>query len=71
MPRRLLHQTLHRPRLRAVLPLTDDSRLVCPLGENARSSLVAVGDADLEGVVVESSNQNTSTTIEFLLKDLK
>jgi len=41
------------------------------LGKNARSSLVAMSDADLEGVVVEPSNQGTCTTMILLLENLK
>ena len=71
MPRWVLHQILHFPRLRAILPLAKDPRFVSPLCKNARSSLVAVSDADLEGVIVEPSNQGTRTTMILLFYDLK
>ena len=67
MPGGILHQVLDFLRLRAVLPLADDSRLVSPLGKNARSSLIAMRDADLEGVVVESRVRGTGTTVKFLV----
>ena len=67
----ILHQVLDFPRLRAVLPLVDDSRLVSPLGKDARASLVAVSDADLEGVIVKPWIRGTGTTVEFLLQELE
>ena len=71
MAGRILHQILHLPRLRAILALANDSRLVSPLCKNARSSLVAVSDADLEGVIVKPSSPGTSTTMILLLEDSK
>ena len=71
MPRRILHQRLDSPRLGAILSLTDHSRPMCPLGKDARSSLVAMGDADLEGVVVEPSNQGTGRASVLLLEKLE
>ena len=65
------HQILDFPRLRAILPLANYSRFVSPLRKNARSSLVAMSDADLEGVIVKPSNRGTGTTMKFLLEDLK
>lgn len=67
----ILHQILDFPRLRAILPLANYSRFVSPLRKNARSSLVAMSDADLEGVIVKPSNRGTSTTMILLLEDLK
>ena len=67
----ILHQILHFPRLRAILPLANYSRFMSPPRKNARSSLVAMSDADLEGVIVHPSNQGTSTTMILLLEDLK
>lgn len=61
------HQILHFPRLRAILPLVNYSRCVTPLRKNARSSLVAMSDADLKGVIVKPSNQGTSTIMIHLL----
>ena len=69
MTRRILHQTLHLARFRAVLPLDDDSGLVCPLRENARAGLVAVSDADLEGVVVKRGGGGAA--VKLLLEDVK
>lgn len=54
--RRILRQFLHFLRRGAIFPLASGSRFVGPPCENARSSLVPVSDADLEGVVVEPSN---------------
>lgn len=54
------------------MPLAYHSGFMCPSCKNACSSLIAVGDTDLEGVVVEPCNRGTSsTTIEFLLKKLE
>ncbi len=50
-------------------PFANYSRFVSPLRKNARSSLVAMSDAHLEGVIVKPSNRGT--TMEFLLEDLK
>lgn len=69
--RRILHQLLRFPRLGAILPLANASRFVGPPRENARSSLVAVSDADLEGVVVEPSSSRDGTTVVFLVEKLK
>ncbi len=71
MARRTLHQILHFPRLRAILALANDSRLISPLRKNARSSLVTVRDADLEGVIVKPGGPGTSTTMILLLEDSK
>ena len=51
-----LHQILHFPRLRAILPLATYSGFVSPPRKNARSSLVTMSDADLESVIVKPSN---------------
>lgn len=69
--RGILHQLLHFPRRGAILPLADASRFVGPPRENARSGLVAVSDADLEGVIVEPSNSRGGTTVVFLVEKLK
>ncbi len=52
----ILHQTLHFPPLRVILAFANNPCIVCSLGENVRSSLVAMSNTDLEGVVVEPSN---------------
>lgn len=67
----ILHLILDFPRLRAITPLANYSRFVSPLHKNARLSLVAISDADLEGVIVKPSNRGTSTTITLVLEDLK
>lgn len=71
MPRRIPPQSLHIPRRGAILPLAKNSRFIPPLRENARASLVAMRDADLEGVVVGSPNQGPSSTTKLLLQHLK
>lgn len=71
MHRWILHQILDFPRLWALLPFTNYSRPMSPLRRNARSSLVTMSDADLEGVVVEPSDQGTSTAFVLLLENLK
>lgn len=71
MLRGILHQILDFPRLWAILPFTDYSRLMSPLRKNARSSLITMSDADLEGVVVESSEQGNSTAFVLLLESLE
>ena len=67
----ILHQIFNFPRLRAILTLAKYSRFVSPLRKNARSSLVAMSDTDLEGVIVKPSNRGTSTPMILLLEDLK
>ena len=66
-----LHQILNLPRLGAIIPLANHARFVTPLGKNARSSLIVVGNADLKGVIVEPGGQGTGTATIFLLEDLK
>ena len=66
----ILQQLLDFPRLRAIFSLADHSRFVSPLRKNARSSLVAMSDADLKGVIVKPSNRGTSTTMILFLEDL-
>ena len=71
MLRWILHQVLDFLRLWAILPLTNYSRPISPLRKDARSSLITMSDADLEGVVVEPSNQGTSTAFVLFLENLK
>ena len=71
MPHWILHQFLDLLRLRAILPFADHPRFVSPLCKKTRSSLVAVGDADLEGVVVEPWDRGAGTIAEFLLENLE
>jgi hypothetical protein len=42
-----------------------------PLRKHTRSSLVAVSDTYLEGVIVKPSNQGTSATLVLRFKNLK
>src|SRR5258708_2710449 len=71
MPCWILCQALDLPRLWVVLPLTHYSRPKSPLRKNACSSLITMTDADLEGVVVEPSDQCACTALVLLLENLK
>ena len=48
----------------AILPLAHYSWSISPIRKSACTSLIAMRDADLEGVVVESSDQYASTALE-------
>jgi len=56
------------PRRGAIFALTDDSVLITPFGKDARSSLISMRDADLEGVVVEARDQSGGAALVLLLE---
>jgi hypothetical protein len=68
MPRRILHQPFRVPCRGAILAFTEDSVLIRALGEDTRSSLIRMGDGDLEGVVVEPRNQRGGAALVLLVE---
>lgn len=69
MPLRIRYQALHFPRQRAILPLANNPRFIPLRRESTSSSLVAMGDTDLEGVVIEPGDPSISATFIFLLEE--
>ena len=63
----LQRKRLHSQRLGAILTFTDNPGFMRPLRKHTRPRLIPMRDADLESVVVESSNQRPSTAVELLL----
>lgn len=61
---------LHFRRLGAILIFTDHSSFIGSLLKYTHPCLISMRDTNLEGVVVESSNQHPSTPAELLVKDL-
>jgi hypothetical protein len=66
---RIRHQALHFPRQRAILPFANNPRFISLRREITSSSLVAMGDADPEGVIIEPGNLSISATFIFLLEE--
>ncbi len=68
---RILHQFLDLLRSRTILTLTDEPRFINPLSKDFCTSLVAVRDADLEGVIVEPRIQWFARTLVFVPNKLE
>lgn len=71
MCRRAVLEILHLLRLGAVLTFAEYSCFVRLLRQNAGSGFVAVGDADLESVVVESCLESFGAEVVFLFEQVE
>ena len=70
MLRGRLHQLLHFLCRRTIFPFANYPRLVPALRKHARSRLIAMRDADLERVVVQSYELRGSSVFVFLHQEL-
>ena len=71
MPRRIHLQILHPPCLRTILPRRAHSRLIRSPRKDARTRLVTVNVADLEGVIVQSRDHGSRPALISVLEELE